>query len=171
LGERGLQSLDRIVAASTYDASPFLRTAVQRFKYGRVPALHSALGAMLVEASKLLTEHADTVLSPVPLHWSRQFFRGFNQSQLLADVVAKARGWPIENLLMRTHATGHQAHRLREQRLTAVRHAFRMKANTSPPHVVLIDDIATTGATLDACAQVLKQNGAMHVEALVIAQG
>ncbi len=171
LRERRLRSLDRIVAASTYDASPMLRTAVQRFKYGKVSALQNPLGLLLVEASKLLTEYTDTVLCPVPLHWTRRFSRGFNQSQLLAMVVSTARGWPMQNFLVRTRPTGHQAHRPRKERLTAMHGMFRVTASPVPAHIVLVDDIATTGATLDACAKALKDAGAQHVEALVIAQG
>ena len=171
LQKRKLKSIDRIVAASTYDASPLLRKAVQRFKYGRMPALQKELGILLSEASTLLTEYPDTVLCPVPLHWTRRFQRGFNQSLLLAQAVSCARGWPVKELLSRTRATGHQAWRSRDTRLTAISGAFRMKSEHVPDHIVLVDDIATTGATLDACAEVLKSAGAVRVEALVIAQG
>lgn len=167
---RGLKYIDRIVAASTYESSPLLRLAVRRFKYRRIPALQQELGALLVSASSLLSTDV-IVLCPVPLHWTRRFQRGFNQSELLATVVADAREWTVVDCLCRTRPTGHQARRSRVERLVAVKDAFACSIDRMPSCIVLIDDIATTGATLDACAKVLKEQGAERVEALVIAVG
>jgi len=111
------------------------------------------------------------VLCPVPLHWSRRFQRGFNQSQLLADAVGKEKGIEVRSLLARKKPTGFQSHRTRAQRLVSVRGAFACTTKIVPPFVVLIDDLATTGATLDSCASALKQSGARYVEAWVIAHG
>ena len=171
LEKRGLHHLDRIVAASSYDHSALLRTAVHRFKYGRVSGLDRALGTMLERVAPFLAEFSDSVLCPVPLHWTRRFSRGFNQSHLLAEVVGRSRGWQVLEMLRRVRITGHQAWRKRDARLSAVRGAFVCAVETVPPHIVLVDDIATTGATLDACAEELKKHGARFVEALVIAQG
>ncbi len=164
-------SLDRIIAASTYESSPLLKLAIQRFKYSRVPALQRDLGQLMVLASAFLPGDNSCVLCPVPLHWTRLFHRGFNQSLLLARIVAKERGFRLQQLLKRTRPTGHQAHRKRAQRLIAVRNAFAIRSTPIPSYVVLVDDIATTGATLDACAEILKKHGATRVEALVIARG
>lgn len=168
---RGVKYLDRIIGASTYESSPFLRQAIHRFKYRRMPALRRALGALLVAASALLRVADDSVLCPVPLHWTRRFQRGFNQSLLLASIVADERGWVVADLLRRVRPTGHQARRSRAERLVAMKNAFACNADNVPSQVILIDDIATTGATLDACAKVLKERGAQRVDALVIAVG
>lgn len=167
----GLRFLDRIVAASSYEASPLLKAAVRRFKYGRQRSYERELGVILAEASEMIIPTDDITLCPVPLHWMRAFSRGFNQSVLLAQAVGDERGWEVRSLLRRRRATGHQAHRSHEARHAAVSGAFILHAKILPLHVVLVDDIATTGSTLDACAEVLKMAGVEYVEALVIAKG
>lgn len=168
LRSRGVRFLDRIVAASTYDHSPYLRSALHRFKYGRVRVMAEDLGLLLVRAYPLLVEHPDAVVCPVPLHWMRTARRGFNQSYLLANVVARCTHVPVCNLLRRIHPTGHQAWRLRHERRAAMEGAFTL-VKPVPASVILVDDIATSGATLDACAKVLREAGAEHVQALVVA--
>ncbi len=167
----GLRFLDGIVAASSYEASPLLRAAVHRLKYGRQRSYARELGAILLEASDRIVMTGEMVLCPVPLHWTRTFERGFNQSALLAEIISEERHWPVAHLLRRTRSTGHQAHRSHEERHSAMRDAFAITTLSVPEHVVLIDDIATTGSTLDACAEVLKMAGVEYVEALVIAKG
>lgn len=173
----GLRALDSIVAAADYRSAPLLRRAVHTFKYRRVPGLGKALGGMLTEASAMTWKEDGAVeapvLCPVPLHWSRRFTRGFNQAELLAEHVRRARGWPVVSLLRRVHATGHQARRNRPDRFAAMGGAFAVRVRTAPPppFVILVDDLSTTGATLDACAAALKAAGAERVEGLVIARG
>lgn len=172
LRARGLLSLDRLVAASNYDASPMLQLAIRRFKYGRITALAEDLGKLMTESTPLLLQtNPAPVLCPVPLHWARHFHRGFNQSMLLAQVVARTWGWIIDPCLKRVHATGSQAKRNREERLAAMQNAFTFSAFFPPKIVILIDDVATTGATLDECAAALKRAGCEHVEGLVLAMG
>jgi len=167
LRKRDIRFLDRLVAASTYADSPLLKKAIHMFKYGRIPALDRELGHLIASAS---TETEGTpVLCPVPLHWVRRFQRGFNQSQLLARIVASERGLPLQSLLKRRRWTGSQMKRTRAERLTGVTGAFCCTLDHSPPHVILIDDLSTTGTTLDACARALKEAGAQRVEAWVIA--
>jgi ComF family protein len=209
LRRRGIRSLDRLVAASTYVDSPLLKKAIHTFKYGHVRWLDKELGRLIVQA---LTEidhsfqitknnHGETlggsdgtrrwsrtfegrvgsregnrrlpsreiVLCPVPLHWIRLFQRGFNQSELLAHVVARERGLTVLPLLKRTRWTGSQMKRHRADRLTALDRAFHCTVDHAPRHVVLIDDLSTTGTTLAECAKALKQAGAEYVEGWVIA--
>lgn len=170
LVQMGAPALDGLAAAGTYGGSVLLRVAIRRYKYHNVRVLSDELGAMSAGASHLLPPLDDVVLCPVPLHWSRRFERGWNQAQVLASAVADARGWPVAPLIGRARSTGAQAKRSHKVRRDAVRDAFI--ARLSPPRfVILVDDVCTTGATLDACASVLKAAGAQKVYGLVVALG
>ncbi|MDD4628342.1 MAG: hypothetical protein PHE68_03025 [Candidatus Peribacteraceae bacterium] len=168
LRKRGIRYLDHLVAASTYRASPLLKKAIHSFKYGRVAELDLELAALILRCIPSKGA-AKSVLCPVPLHWTRRFARGFNQAERLARFIAEVRGLELRHLLRRIRSTGSQAQRKRAERLTAVKGAFRCTTADPPKRVVLIDDLSTTGATLDACAQALKEAGATWVEAWVIA--
>ena len=190
LREARVEFLDRIVAAADYERVPLLRGAIHAFKYRRVRGVGEALGRMIVRASVLFPsppnplsreslallgarERGDLpVLCPVPLHWTRKFSRGFNQAALLAEAVSRGRGWTVLDLLRRTRPTGHQTRKSREERFAGVRDAFDVRLRIElPRYVILVDDLATTGATMDMCAKVLKREGVERVEGLVVAMG
>lgn len=190
LRKKGIKSLDCLIAAGSYHSSPLLKKAIKTFKYGRIPDLGQELGKRIVQClpGLLLLPQAQNqnrdhfqfsifnfpfpVLCPVPLHWTRKFHRGFNQALILAQVIGREKDWPVAELLKRTRATGHQAWRKREERLHAVIGAFTWKGESPAPRcVLLIDDICTTGATLDACAKALKDAGVKQVVGLVVAYG
>lgn len=172
LRRRGIQEVDSLTAACTYDSSPLLKVALQRFKYRGTHEIVEHLGALLTDAARLIDFSDDCVLCPVPLHWTRTFQRGFNQSLLLAQYASDVLSIDVHDCLRRVRPTGHQAHRKRMERLSAMHDAFAVHRNaTLTSHVVLIDDVATTGATLDACASALKFAGAEKVDALVVALG
>ncbi len=166
----GLRALGRIVGATRLARSPLLRRAVHLLKYRRVRALAVPLGTLLVDASRVLPAEPTPVLCPVPLHWSRRFWRGFNQCELLACELSQKTGWPACRILYRVRSTGAQVGRARAERLSSVRRAFSVcKGVDVPERVLLVDDVFTTGATLDACAEALKNSGVRIVEAIVLA--
>ena len=165
---QGLHSLDFLYAALPYEQSPLIRQAVWNFKYRRLPAFARIFAALMTQAAPDVS--TDAVLCPVPLHWRRRFERGFNQATLLAEAIGATRNIGVRHLLRRPHATGHQAQRNRTDRWSAMSNAFVCEKE-SPTHVILIDDLATTGATLAACAPALKARGAARVEAWVLARG
>lgn len=169
LRAREIHHLDRIVAACQYDRSGLIHRVIHTFKYCRIPRLHHELGKMIADV--IGDADRSIILCPVPLHWSRKFHRGFNQAELLARVVGDQTKLPVKNLLKRKRATGHQAWRNREERLSAMKDAFIFCGEIVPDHVVLIDDLATTGATLDDCARALKRVGVKKVEGWVVAHG
>lgn len=169
LRAHGIRFLDRLVSGSNYRECPLLKNAIWTFKFKRIPALGSELASLLLSSHSLHSSHS-FILVPVPLHWTRQFWRGFNQSEVLAHIVAEQTGIPMRSCLHRIRPTGFQSHRARRERLTALTGAFRATGSI-PERVILIDDIATTGATLDACAKMLKEAGAQWVEGWVVARG
>ena len=171
LRRRNILHIDRLVAAAEYEDSALLKKAIHTLKYGRVPALAEQLGGMIARAAPGINLLEQAVLCPVPLHWTRRFSRGFNQAELLAKAVSRHRGFPVHNLLRRARPTGHQAWRKREERWEALWGAFRVRGKDMPSFVILIDDLSTTGATLEECAGELKRAGVKRVEGWVIALG
>lgn len=169
LPRRGLPSVDRLVCGASYASSPLVQEAIRRFKYRRMSAYGDELGRMLAETSAFLPSFPSPVLCPVPLHWSRRFLRGFNQARVLADAVALSRGWPVVELLVRVRPTGSQAKRTHVERRTALEGAFAWRGESVPSRVILVDDVVTSGATLDACARALKEAGVARVDAITLA--
>lgn len=171
LQRMNIQHLAMLAAGGAYDDSLLLQQAIQRLKYRSVHALAVELGALLVRAGLLLPPREDCVLCPVPLHWSRLFARGFNQAQMLATVVSPSLQWPVVQCVRRVRPTGFQAHRKKDERRTAMSSAFVASLHYVPHTVILVDDVATTGSTMDACAGVLRQQGVKEVMGLVVALG
>jgi ComF family protein len=155
-------------AAGDYDGS--LRTIVHAFKYDDRRSLADPLAALMRAAGSLLLQDADCVV-PVPLHPWRRLRRGFNQANALAQRLQL----PVVHALWRTRPTPPQAGLGGAARRRNVRHAFRLspflrRARLVDACIVLVDDVRTTGATLDACARVLKEAGAREVRALTVAR-
>jgi ComF family protein len=112
---------------------------------------------------------------PVPLHWRRQWARRCNQSALLAEVISKASGRAVaRGALKRIKATPHQVGLDKSARAQNVQGAFRvlpeLRHAVHGKRLVLIDDVLTSGATLDTCARVLLRAGAANVDVLVFAR-
>ena len=169
LVRRGLPSVGRLVCGASYAASPALQEAIRRFKYRRVAAYGDELGRLLAETSAFLPSWPPPVLCPVPLHWTRAFLRGFNQARVLAEAVSAARGWPVAELLARVRPTGAQATRSRAERRSALDGAFAWTGGPVPPRVILVDDVVTSGATLEECARTLREAGVPRVDAMTLA--
>ena len=171
LRRRGLRSLDALLAASPYWGNGEVRSAILAFKYRYHPLLHRRLADMIVAAARGRRVPLDgAVLCPVPCTWFRRHRRGYNQAELLALSAGRSLGLPVASLLRRCGDRGAQTGRSRSERLAARTGTFAVRrwARMSR-RVILVDDVATTGATLDACAAALKAVGAVRVEAWVVA--
>lgn len=158
-----------VVVAAHFGIGP-VRELIHEFKYDKLTELANVLGKVLVFAARRNGLENVTVV-PVPLHPKRLSERGFNQAQLLGKRVARDTSWPLSNLLCRSRATKTQTNLTREQRRTNVSGAFVCRGDVAGKDILLVDDVITTGATLEECAKVLKRAGARRVQALVVARG
>jgi ComF family protein len=148
-----------------------LRQAIHHLKYSGRSSLAEPLGRFLTECWIAGPLPADLIV-PVPLHKARLHERGYNQSTLLARQLARASGLPLaEEALKRIRATTPQVSLNAIEREANVRDAFEAHANlVVGRRILLVDDVCTTGATLDACSRALKQGGATSVWALTLAR-
>jgi len=155
---------------------------IHAFKYHSIEALKKPL-AELVNAyiqKELFTNQPivyklkDCVLAPVPLTLRRKINRGFNQSELLALEIAKYLDAPVMNLLKRKKFTDPQAEisgwQKRKENISGA-FALNTKSLNIPKKVILVDDVSTSGATLEEAARILKQAGVKEIYGLVIAKG
>ena len=162
---------DRARAVACYEGA--MKQLVQGFKFhDRQDATH-LLGRWLVSAGGELLADAD-VLVPVPLYRLRLLARRFNQSAVLARELSRLTGVPFDPfVLARTRRTPSQVGLTRDQRRANVRGAFAVAAQRAGvvdgANVVLIEDVITTGATVEACARVLRKAGAARVDVLALA--
>lgn len=159
-------------AAFQYDGA--MARAIVRLKYERRPDLGRQLGDLLWRALEPRRDDLrGTVVVPVPLHVTRLATRGFNQSVLLAQRVARGLHTPLWPLaLRRLRDTPRQAALDRQGRITNVVGAFaaRSAERIRGKRILLVDDVRTTGATLDACELALRAAGAVEVRWAAVAQ-
>ena len=145
-----------------------LRKIVTCLKFAEMPALGVPLGTMLAARLHSLRGDFDMVV-PVPLHWRRRWGRGYNQSEAIAGPLARETGRPlVTGALRRRLATAPQTARTRRARVVNVKGAFVVRSRrgeVAGASILLVDDVATTGATIRECARVLKVAGADTVHA------
>jgi ComF family protein len=161
--------IDRARAIGEYDGT--LREIIHALKYDGRRSVAGPLAALMCARGAELLKNADCVV-PVPLHWRREHWRGFNQARELSRHMRL----PVVEALVRTRYTRPQIELAAERRRTNVAGAFRQRLGwlrhrtTGATRVVLVDDVSTTGATVEACARVLKESGVSQVYALTAAR-
>ncbi|MFA6551095.1 MAG: ComF family protein [Patescibacteria group bacterium] len=187
--------LNGVLIASDYN-NELIKQAIKTLKYRFVPEIGQELGGLLILflerqlaqihsadwlnnfvvgknfAPQVLTDIKNTLVMPVPLYPRRKRWRGFNQAEILARQVVTHFGFElgIKNL-HRVRATHDQASLHERERRTNVANSFAWQGGAlNGKHIILTDDVATTGSTLNACALVLKQAGAGEVWGLVVAK-
>lgn len=172
----GARLVKPVYTACIYQSQPGeedkepMRGIIHNLKYRNKKSLAKPLGKMMVEAldRSLLPE----VIIPVPLHPARKRERGYNQSELLAREVGIHLNLPVMNqVLKRIKNTPSQTGLARDKRLENMRGAFRIKDASAvrEKKVLLVDDVTTTGATLEACGEALVLAGAKEIRAVVAA--
>lgn len=162
----------RARAAVRYDE--IARTLIHALKYQDRIDLAPPLGRWMARAGHELLAEADLIV-PVPLHWRRGFLRRFNQSGALAAAIGSNSGVAVSTrALKRIRPTAQQVGLSRSERARNVQGAFRVPpdeaATVAGRRILLIDDVLTTGATLDACARALLRARARDVDVLTFAR-
>jgi len=156
-------------SAALYDGP--LREAIHALKFGRRRALASPLGDLTVKQCAVSLPDGIDALIPVPLARARERERGFNQAALLARRIGRRLDIPIRSRwLARVRSTRPHRDLSTAERRANVCDAFRASARVAGCHVLVVDDILTTGATLDACARALRAAGARRIGALTVAR-
>jgi ComF family protein len=162
----------RARAAVRYDE--VAKTLVHALKYQDRTDLAPTMGRWMARAGHELLGEAD-LLVPVPLHWRRAWSRRYNQSGALAQVIARQTGVKVSrDALCRVRPTQQQIGLSRSERATNVQGAFKVSQDKTTDvqgrRVILIDDVLTSGATVDACARALLRAKAAQVDVLVFAR-
>lgn len=158
--------LDRTHAIFRYDFP--LDRLVHALKYGHQLALAAWFGRQL---AKSIGEPEADYIVPLPLHPERLKERGFNQAAEIARTMGSMCNLPVHHeILHRPHATAPQAGLPLDKRSANVRGAFECRKDLSAHRILLVDDVMTSGTTLDEAARTLKLHGASRVEVAVVAR-
>lgn len=156
-------SFDQGFALLQYEG--IIHTTFYRLKYGNRKEVGTAFGEMMAKYLRDKIRHMDiSVIIPVPLHPSREKQRGYNQAEVIAKTLAKEMNLPVDtNYLLRIKATKPQSSINLRARQNNLKNAFSVSSKQHYEQVLLIDDIYTSGNTMDQCAKVLKEAGVKKV--------
>lgn len=167
--ERRHPHVKELLVAAYYD-HPIVKKAIRQFKYDGVTGLKIPLAELIVAAAANTELPGDAVLCPIPMSPRRQRVRGYNQTLLLAHTLGEMFGRPVASLLRRVGNPKPQARFDAAMRHTNAAGTFALRATPQTKNVILIDDVVTTGATIEAAAACLAASGC-HVSALAVAAG
>lgn len=168
-------SLDQIYIAGDYD-DPLLAELIKKYKYNFITDLEKPLSDFLAfywaGQIAIKPELGQATLVPVPLSKKRERWRGFNQADLLANSLSVKLGLKKTGALKRLKNARPQSSLSGRDRLENIKGAFKVNGQFPVPRqIILVDDVVTTGATLEEAAATLKAAGVKRVSALVIAKG
>jgi len=160
-----------IIPAVRYDIGP-MKEIIHQLKYCGVSELAEILGELIFQKIKDLDFGKNLIIVPVPLNIKKKNIRGYNQAELLAKYLSDRLECDFADILVRCRNTASQTTLHRRQRLLNLKNAFVCTDSNiiRDKTVLLIDDVATTGATLSECSNVLKENGAKKVIGVVAAR-
>lgn len=151
-------AFERNISFMRYDGP--CKDIISRYKFGKIPQLSEFMGD---ELSKLIKTEYDGIhfdyVTYVPMHPINKLRRQFNQSELLAGVVAKYLGVPLVNSLKKRFSFKQQKQLGKDERIKQIRDKFKSRLKFNNSTILLIDDVFTTGATLNECSRVLINSG------------
>lgn len=162
-------------AVAAYRSTGIVRECIHAFKYNHARYLRGHLSAWLAEAladSRIASRPYDFFI-PVPLHHIRRREREYNQAEELCRDLSRLTGVPTRHALKRIRNTTTQTKLDREERMENLRGAFQVSetASVKDRHLVLVDDVFTTGSTVEECSRVLRRAGAASVRVICVARG
>lgn len=171
LARRTLTPLSPTITSTFSYKDPLIKRSIHAIKYYKRRDLIPALAQEVAKDIRLPSELSPYVLIPVPMPRLRKLLRGYNQAELLAKELGDILAVPVDTtILIRKRSPSRQVKTTsKQERLTNQRDSFTCTKNLVSTHVILIDDVATTGATLESAVIVLKKNGAKSVQSYVIA--
>lgn len=163
------------IAVSVANYKSPIADMIKDLKYNSKTYYAKTLGLLAAEIWGKNNISVDCVC-PIPMHWTRRFLRGYNQSELVAKVFSEKTGIPFSNLLKRIRKTPKQANLSREERKKNLKGAFKIveseRAKIKTGSILLLDDVLTTGSTLEsACLTLLESGACGKINILVIARG
>ncbi|PIR74229.1 MAG: hypothetical protein COU35_03645 [Candidatus Magasanikbacteria bacterium CG10_big_fil_rev_8_21_14_0_10_47_10] len=168
-------SLAYLAAVGEYDETGVLSQIIQALKYSYIEQVEHAIAQLIGDwfARQDRTFEVPDLIVPVPLHRQRYAERGFNQADVIANCLARVIDVPQAEPLMRKKKTKQQAKLDKTARLQNVSDAFviRKGAQVDGKHILVVDDVYTTGATMGECAEILHRAGASRVTGFVLAKG
>lgn len=166
-------ALTGIIISAHYREGP-LKEMIHAYKYDSIRALGQELAEIICERLKNNLPSGEKIVIPIPLHSKKEKERGFNQALFLAQIISQKLNLPLEkNTLIRTKNTKAQIKLKKKERIKNMRRAFvcSLPQKVRGKTILLIDDVATTGTTLNEAAKILRKFGARQVWGVTIAQG
>ncbi|EOC99398.1 ComF family protein [Caldisalinibacter kiritimatiensis] len=169
---KSIHYFTKVIAPLEYTG--ITKDAIYKYKYGKKAYMYKALGHLMVQALQNEDIEDIDLIVPVPLHRSKLVNRGFNQAELLGKYISNYFNIPMDSKnLIRARKTKIQNKLSKKERRKNIKGAFKTKRSKvfEEKKILLIDDIYTTGATVDECSKVLLHAGAEEIVVLVLARG
>ncbi|MFA5086507.1 MAG: ComF family protein [Candidatus Paceibacterota bacterium] len=166
------KNLDKLFSASSFK-NKIVKESIHRFKYGYIKDLAKSLALIILSHLQIVDAEIDRsfIIIPVPLSNKKKRRRGFNQSEEIGKIISEATGIPLlSDALVKIKETSPQMELGREERLKNLRECFEAKTNFKNKNIILLDDVYTTGSTLEECARVIKLAGAEKVWGVTVAR-
>ena len=159
--------LDDILVITSYDS---IKNTLESYKYQSDRGQKNEILQYFISAQESISQYTDNYcIITVPMHWSRYAIRGFDHMEYIAKDIAKLYGFPYKKLLHGWFSR-RQSRLKKKDRLKNRSHIYTIRAwQQVPEYIIIVDDVISTGSTLNSCAEVLKKAGAKQVVALVLA--
>ncbi|OGV53662.1 MAG: hypothetical protein A2X45_04705 [Lentisphaerae bacterium GWF2_50_93] len=159
-------------AVSLMRMEDYGRELLHRFKYKNDTSLARPFGMMAAEILRRSEIKPDLIV-PVPLHWTRSFTRGYNQTALVSHIISSETGIPMKKILKRVKRTPKQANLSGVERRKNLKGAFSATCDEICRNrvILLVDDVLTTGSTLSSASSVMLESGAKEINILILARG